>query len=90
MLLTFLPGLRCNFRDLVIGHVGEASQDVAKVGGRIKAPPPAAFNDRVDDCAAFPGFRFPHKQPVLLADGRRANGVFYAETPIMPRTRRGG
>ena len=62
----------------------QASQHVTKVSVRIEAAPPAAFDDGVDDGAAFTGLGIAHKEPVFLANGRGANGVFYAEMPIMP------
>jgi hypothetical protein len=69
--------------DLAVGHVGQASEHVTQVSKGIKAAPPAAFNQGINDGTALARIRFPDEEPVFLADGRGTNGVFYAETPIM-------
>ena len=61
------------FRDLAVGHLGQARKYVPQVSKGIPAPPAAAFNDRVNDGAAFTGLGVPDKQPVLLPAGREAN-----------------
>ena len=43
----------------------------------IKAPPPAAFDERVEDRPALARTGVTDKEPVLLADRRRADGVFH-------------
>ena len=45
---------------------------------RIDAPSAATFDNRVDHGAALPGLGVFEKQPVLLADSRRPNGIFHA------------
>jgi len=89
-LLSFAPDFGRDLGDLAVGHVGQPGEDVFQISIRVEVAPPTAFDDGINDGAAFTGIRIPDKEPVLLADGGGADGVFYAETPIMPRTRRGG
>jgi hypothetical protein len=79
----FTPGLGRDFRDLAVGHVGQASEHVAKISKGIESAAAAVFDDGVDDRAALAGIGIADEEPVFLADGRGTNGVFYAETPIM-------
>ena len=72
-----------DFWDLPIGHVGQPGEDVFQISIRVEVATPAAFDDGINDGTAFTGIRIPDKEPVLLADGGGADGVFYAETPIM-------
>ena len=47
------PGPRCgcDFGDLTVGHARQPGQHVFKIGVRINAPPPAAFDDGVNNRA---------------------------------------
>ena len=83
-----LPSGRDDFPDLPVGHVRQTGEHVAEVGVRIEMPATAAFNDRVEDRAAFARVGFADEQPVFLPDGRWSDCVFYAEMLIMPRRRR--
>jgi len=44
----------------------------------------------VKDGTAFARFGLADEQPVLLAQRRGTNGIFYAEMPVMPRSGCGG
>jgi hypothetical protein len=66
----------------MVGHVGQPRQDVFQVSVRIQAAPAAAFDDGVNDRAAFPRFGGPDEEPVFLAQGGGTDGVFYAELGI--------
>ena len=44
-----------DFGDLVIGHVGQAGEDFTKISEGIKAATSAAFDDGINDGAAFTG-----------------------------------
>ena len=68
----------------------QAGEDVVQVSVRIESATAARFDDSVQDGAAFPGLGFADEQPVLFAEGGGADGVFYAEVPIMPRSLSGG
>jgi hypothetical protein len=81
--------VRCDLGDLVIGHVGQASQDVAEIGEWIKAAPTAVFNDRVDDGAALAGIGIADEKPVFLAQCRWADGIFHKVIVYALRRRRG-
>jgi len=61
---------------------------MAQVSGRVDPATTAAFNDGVQDRAAISGFGFTDEQPIAFPDGGGADGIFYAEVPIMPRRRR--
>jgi hypothetical protein len=64
--MRFGPGFRGYFGDLVVGHFGQASQDVLEVSAGINGPAPAAFDEGVNDRAAFSGIGLAHEKPVLL------------------------
>jgi len=72
-------GPRCpqDCRDLMILHVGQAREHIAQTGEGIKAAPPAAFDQGINDGAALAGIGFPDEEPVFLADGSRPNGIFH-------------
>ena len=59
-----------------VGGAGQSGEDVTEVGVRIDPTTAAAFDDGVEDGAAFPGLGLPDEQPVLLAEGGGADGVF--------------
>jgi hypothetical protein len=62
---------------LPIGHVGQAGEYIAKILEWIQTPPPAVFNDGVNDRAALAGIGVADEEPVFLADGSGANGIFH-------------
>ena len=66
MVLTSLPGGRCNVRDLAVGHRGQPSQHVSKILKGIEPTAAAAFDQRVNDGAPASGIGFADEQPVLL------------------------
>ena len=74
--MCFVPSLWCDFGDLAVGHVGQAGEDFTKISEGIKPATAAAFNDGVDDRADLTGIGVADEEPVLLADGRGADGVF--------------
>ena len=63
--------------DLVIGHVGQAAQNIAEILVRIQSLSAASFDHGVNDRAALAGVGFADEQPVFLADGRRPNRIFH-------------
>ena len=69
------PGFGGHVLDLLVGQRGQAREHLAQVGLWVDASAAAGFDDRVEDGAAVPGFGFADEQPVLLADGRRPDGV---------------
>ena len=75
--LPFAPGLRRDFGDLPVGHVRQSCEDVAKISERIQPASAAVFDDGINDGAALAGFGLADEEPVLLADGRGADGVFH-------------
>ena len=60
------------------GHLRKTRQDIAEVGQRILAVSLARDDQRVDDGRALAGVRMTDEEPVLFADARRANRIFYA------------
>ena len=69
------PGGRCYFRDLPVGHVGQAAEDIPKVGIGIDAAASATLDKGVKDGSPVTGLSLADEQPVLLSERRRANGV---------------
>ncbi len=65
-MLRFAPRFGGDFRDLMVGHAREASQDIAEVGVGIETPAAATFDDGVNDGAAFAGFGVADEEPVLF------------------------
>ena len=63
--------------DLPVGRAGQPGEDVAQVGEGIDSATAAAFDDGVQDGAAFSGLGFADEQPVFLAEGRGANGILH-------------
>jgi hypothetical protein len=51
---------------LPVGHVGQASEDIAQVGERIEAAPATVFDDRVDDGTALASLGISDEEPVFL------------------------
>lgn len=46
--LVFLPSCRCDFRDLVVGHVRQAGEDIPEISEGIEAASTAAFDNGVN------------------------------------------
>src|SRR5687768_11752260 len=55
--------------------MGQAGEDVAEVAVGIEAAATAAFDERINDGAAFAGSGFADEEPVFLSDGGGANGI---------------
>jgi hypothetical protein len=66
-----------DFGDLMIGHPGLASQNVAEVGVGMDVSAAAAFDDRVEDGSTVSSSGSANEDSVLLADGRWAECVFH-------------
>src|SRR5206468_3198572 len=73
----FGPGCGRDPGDLVVGHIGQASQHVFEIGVGINAPATAGFDDGVNNCSALAGIRVAHEEPVLFSKGSRTNGIFH-------------
>ena len=76
--LIFRPLLRCKVGDIPVCAFGDAGEHVSQISMRIDAPSPTALDNCVDDGTALPRIGVSEKQPVLLADSRRPNGIFHA------------
>ena len=83
--LIFRPLLRCKVGDIPVCAFGDAGEHVAQILMRIDAASAATFDNRVDHGAALSGLGVSKKQPVLLADSRRPNGIFHAIVVDLPR-----
>src|SRR4051794_27997659 len=70
------PSLRSKVLDLVVGGLGQAGEHVTQVGEGVEAAPAAAFDDGVEDGPALAGLFGADEEPVLLAEGGGADGVF--------------
>ena len=70
------PRLRGEILDLPVGRRGQPGEHVAQIGKGIETAAPTAFDDGVDDGAALAGLRVAEEEPVLLADGGGAEGIF--------------
>jgi len=64
--LRFGPGLRGGFRDLAVGHAWQSGQNFAEIRVGIEAASAAAFDDGVNDGAAFARFGLADEEPVFL------------------------
>ena len=53
----------------MVGHRGQAAQDVFEVGVRVNGPASAAFDEGVKDGPAFTGSGLAYVKPVLLTEG---------------------
>lgn len=60
---------------MMVGHRGEAGEDVPEVGVGIKAAAAAALDDGVEDGAAVAGGVGTDEEPVFLAQGGGPDGV---------------
>jgi hypothetical protein len=72
--------------NLPIGGVGQPGKDVLQIGVRVDGAAAATFHQGVEDGAALTSLGFSDEEPVFLSQGSGANGVFYAEVSIMPRS----
>src|SRR5580658_520277 len=70
------PSLGSDLWYLMVGHSRQPGKDVAQIGVWIDASAAAGLDNGVDDCSALTGSGFSDEEPVLLADGGGANGVF--------------
>ena len=61
---------------VLIGHSRHSREHDAQVGERVCAVALAGNDDRVDDRGALAGVGVTDEQPVFLADGRGADGIF--------------
>jgi len=71
-----VPGIWREIFDLSSGSGWEPREDVPEVFEGIDLSAAAGFDDRVDQGAAVAGIGIADEEPVLLADGGGANGVF--------------
>jgi len=62
---------------LPVGGVRQAGEDVTQVREGIETATAAAFDDGVEDGAAFAGFGLADEQPVLFAEGGWPDGVLH-------------
>ena len=76
--LRLCPLFRREFANLPVCALGDAGERVAQILMRIDAASAATFDNRVDHGAALSGLGVSKKQPVLLADSRRPNGIFHS------------
>ena len=85
VLILFLggPGGWCQLADFFVRGAGDALEDVGEVGVWVDAASATAFYDAVDDGAAVAGVSSADKEPVLLADGCGAHGVFGIDRSIV-------
>jgi len=60
----------------VVGHVRQACEDFTEIRIRVEAATTAAFEDGVEDGAVLADLGITDEEPVLLAQGGGANGVF--------------
>jgi len=60
------PGFGREILYLPVGGGGKPGEDVAQVGVRVDSTTAAAFNDGVQDGAAFSGLGFADEQPILF------------------------
>src|SRR5208283_3827591 len=60
---------------VAVGQGGQPGEDVSQVSMRVLPMALAGDDDRVDDGGSLAGIGMAYKEPVLLADGRWADGV---------------
>jgi hypothetical protein len=68
-------------KSLLLVMNGKRARTSLREAKRIDPAALAGDNHRVDDRGSVAGVGMAYEQPVLLAEGRRANGVLYAEDP---------
>ena len=66
---------------LPVGQPGQPCEDFAEISVRVESAPAKAFDDGVDDGAAFAAGGVPDEGPVLLPNGRGPDGVFHEVMP---------
>ena len=76
-LLSFGPGRRENFGDLMIGHLGQTTQNIAKVSQRVQPTSSATFDHGVNDSTALTSLSVVDEQSVLFFERGWSDGVFY-------------
>lgn len=59
-----------------VGHVGQAGENFTKISKRVKTASPTVFDDGVNDGAGLAGVGITDEEPVFVANGGGANGVF--------------
>jgi hypothetical protein len=64
--LSFAPIRWNDLWDLVIGHLGQATQNISEILVRIQSLSAASFDHGVDDGAALTSVSFANEQPVFL------------------------
>ena len=75
--LSRLPVFRQQRVQIVpIGYGRQAREDITQISVWIFAVPLTGHDDRVDDGRALAGIGMTDKEPVLLPNGRRPDGVF--------------
>lgn len=74
---SFRPSLRGEVFHLPVGGGGQFGQHIAQVSVRIQTTPAAAFDEGVEDGAAFSGLGLAEEQPILFAQGRGPDGIFH-------------
>ena len=74
-LMFFLPVQRRQLRHLLVGRCGQPFQHLFEIRVGTKAVHPAVLDQGVHHRAALARFFLSEKQPVLLADSCRSNGV---------------
>ena len=73
---SWLPAGWSNGIEVVLRrHARHAREDIAEVSQRVDATALAGDHDRVDDRRALAGIGMAHEEPVLLPDGRGADGI---------------
>ena len=81
-------GPRAGRELLDLGDLGrrEAREQILQILERVDALPPTTAQQGVDHRAALARGGMPDEEPILLAEGTGANGILYAEMPVMPRS----
>ena len=70
------PGFGREVFYLPVGGRRQPSEDVTQIGIGIESTTAAAFDDGVEDGAAFSGLGFADEQPILFPKGGGADRVF--------------
>jgi hypothetical protein len=74
--LGFGPGGGKKVGDLAVGHRWQAGEGVAQVGEGVDGVATAAFDDGVKHCRPLASLAVADEEPVFLANGGGADGVF--------------
>ena len=59
--------------------MGQPGEDVFEISVGVNLTSAAAFNDGVNNRSAFAGIAIAHEEPVLLAEGRGADGEWVSQ-----------